>query len=71
MAGEVSDEVIRTTLQQAAWDKRKSIQRYRAAIETAHLNGWAHTDIARVCGVSEAAIRNYLRRKGYKGSRAR
>jgi len=67
----ISEEMVRTTLQRAAWDKRKAIREYKAAVEMAHQQGWQHTEIARVCGVTEAAIRNYLRRKGYKGVRSR
>lgn len=54
--------MIRQALQQAAWDKRKAIKEYRAAIEMAHGAGWQHTEIARVVGVSEAAVRLYLKR---------
>jgi len=65
------EETVRTTLQTAAWEKRRAIKNYRSAVEMAHEQGWAHTDIARACGVTEAAVRNYLRRKGYKGTRTR
>lgn len=66
MTEKIPDEVIKQALAQAAWDKRKSLTQYRIAIETAHQHGWGHTRIARVCGVSEAAIRNYLRRSKSK-----
>lgn len=67
----VPDEVIEAGLQRAAWDKRRAAKEYRTLIEQAHAQGWGHTRIARVCGVSEAAIRNMLRRKptGKKGGR--
>jgi len=61
-ADRIPDEVLRGALQQAAWNKRKAIREYRAAIDAAHDQGWQHTQIARAVGVSEAAIRNYLRR---------
>lgn len=59
----IPDDVVKTALQQAAWDKRKALREYRAAIDLAHEQGWGHTQIARACGVTEAAIRNYLRRR--------
>jgi predicted transcriptional regulator len=64
MPDKIPDDVIRQALQQAAWDKRRSLHAYRAAIEQAHTQGWQHTEIARACGVTEAAIRNYLKRRG-------
>lgn len=67
----IPDEEIRLALQQAAWDKRKALISYRNAIETAHQQGWGHTDIARACGVTEAAIRNYLRRSKERTSNRR
>ena len=66
MTTEIPDDVIRQALQQSAWDKRKALKEYRAAIDQAHAQGWGHTEIARVCGVTEAAIRNYLRRSKSK-----
>ena len=60
----VSNDVVRQALERAAWDKRKAIKEYRAAIEMAHGAGWQHTEIARVVGVTEAAIRLYLKRSG-------
>lgn len=60
----IEDSVVRTALERAAWDKRKAIKEYRAAIEMAHGEGWGPTEIARVVGVTEAAIRLYLKRSG-------
>jgi DNA-directed RNA polymerase specialized sigma24 family protein len=59
---ELPDEVVREALERSAWDKRRAAQSYRSAVETAHEQGWTHTEIARVVGVSEAAIRLYLKR---------
>ena len=61
-----SDDVVRQALERAAWDKRRAALAYRTAVEVAHRAGWQHTEIARVVGVSEAAIRLYLKRSSAK-----
>lgn len=66
---ELSREVVLEALQRAAWDKRRAAMEYRAAVEQAHAQGWKHTEIARAVGVSEGAIRLYLKRGQPKGRR--
>lgn len=53
-------------LERAAWDKRRAASDYRAAVLMARGQGWAYTDIARVVGVTEGAIRLYIKRGGPK-----
>jgi DNA-directed RNA polymerase specialized sigma24 family protein len=60
----LENEVVRQALERAAWDKRRASMEYRTAVEQAHSQGWKHTEIARVVGVSEAAVRLYLKRSG-------
>jgi len=60
----IDNAVVRQCLERAAWDKRKASKEYRAAIEMARGEGWGYTEIARVVGVTEAAIRLYIKRSG-------
>jgi DNA-directed RNA polymerase specialized sigma24 family protein len=42
------------------------MEQYRAAIEMALGEGWPYTEIARVVGVTEGAIRLYVKRTGLR-----
>ena len=54
--------MTRDELEAAVHARRESETRYRMAIELAREEGWTNDEIARVCGVTEAAIRLYRKR---------
>jgi len=49
-------------LEAAVLARSESEARYRKAIMMAREEGWTNEEIARVCGVTEAAIRMYRKR---------
>jgi DNA-directed RNA polymerase specialized sigma24 family protein len=54
--------ITKVELEAAVLARRESEARYRMMIETAREEGWTNEEIARVCGVTEAAIRMYRKR---------
>lgn len=57
-------DAVRKVLRRAAVERARAIKEYQDAIVMAHNEGWMNTEIARVCGVTEGAIRLYLKRSG-------
>jgi len=53
---------MKSELEEAVKARRESETRYRMMIELARAEGWTNEEIARVCGVTEAAIRLYRKR---------
>ena len=55
-------EYVAGRLHRAMEDRQAARVMYKRAITLAKNEGWSNTDIARACGVSEAAIRRYWKR---------
>jgi DNA-directed RNA polymerase specialized sigma24 family protein len=53
---------IKEQLTEAVQARKEAEARYRRLIMVAREKGWTNEEIARVCGVTEAAIRMYRRR---------
>ena len=53
---------IKEQLYDAVQARREAEVRYRRMIMVARDHGWTNQEIARVCGVTEAAIRMYRKR---------
>lgn len=53
---------IKEDLEAAVQQRKEAETRYRRMIVVAREHGWTNAEIARVCGVTEAAIRLYHRR---------
>jgi len=54
--------MLKEELEAAVLARSESEARYRMTIELAREEGWTNAEIARVCGVTEAAIRLYRKR---------
>jgi DNA-directed RNA polymerase specialized sigma24 family protein len=67
----LSDQVIQTALERAAWERRHASIAYETAIEQAYRQGWSATRIASACDLTEGAIRMHLRRRGFLGPRSK
>jgi DNA-directed RNA polymerase specialized sigma24 family protein len=55
-------DTVATKLHDAMEHRKAARVMYQRAVTLAKNEGWANTDIARACGVSEAAIRRYWKR---------
>lgn len=53
---------IKEDLTEALLARQEAEMRYRRMIEVAREHGWTNAEIAKVCGVTEAAIRLYHQR---------
>ena len=53
---------VKEQLTEAVRARKEAEMRYRRMITVAREKGWTNEEIARVCGVTEAAIRMYRRR---------
>lgn len=61
--GTVSEMIeIKEQLSEAVLARKEAEIRYRRLIMVAREQGWTNAEIARVCGVTEAAIRLYRQR---------
>ena len=58
----ISVDGVKEQLTDAVQARREAEVRYRRMIMVAREKGWTNEEIARVCGVTEAAIRMYRRR---------
>ena len=58
----ISVDGVKEQLTDAVQARREADVRYRRMIMVAREKGWTNEEIARVCGVTEAAIRMYRRR---------
>ncbi len=56
------EEGVKERLIDAVRDRREAETRYREVITIARSQGWTNEEIARLCGVTEAAIRMYHKR---------
>jgi DNA-directed RNA polymerase specialized sigma24 family protein len=58
----ISIDGVKEQLHAAVVARREAEVRYRRMITVARAQGWTNEEIARVCGVTEAAIRMYHKR---------